>query len=243
MDQKIKKIKKERTQLSKRKITLKQGIAASRAFLGEIASAVGWIMEGGYGGLAEYEDRKAREKTYEARRLSYEQREWLRDLERRKLVKTKRIGEKLMVRLTAQGWQKVLRDKVKYADGKCKNGICFVVFDVPESERHVRDTLRAILSDCGFAMVQKSVWMTCKDVVEPLCALLQGINLQKWVRIVVGNEIRQFLPKRLIIQTRARLKSHAGETSRSRLSRRRAYLRSADAGLRFCGTGKTGGQA
>ncbi len=182
---------------------LKQGIAVSRVILGEIASAVGWVMmPGNYGmGWAEYEDRKARQREYE-------EREWLRDLKRRKLIETKRMGEKLMVRLTARGWQQALRDRIKCTRKKCNAGVCFVIFDVPESERRVRDTLRAVLSDCGFTMVQKSVWMTRKDVLEPLCALLQGANLQQWVRIMVGSEVKQLLPKRIFIRTRDRVAIH-----------------------------------
>lgn len=176
---------------------LKQGIAASRIVLGEIASAAGWVMEGGYGSWAEYEDRQARQ-------LSYEQREWLRDLERRKLVEVKRTGDKLMTRLTAKGWQQALRDRIKGTHRQCREGICLVIFDVPESQRRVRNTLRLVLADCGFSMVQKSVWMTRKDVLNPLCALLQGANLQQWVRIVLGNEVKQLLPQR----TFTRIKEH-----------------------------------
>lgn len=205
------KIKKQQKQSSRQKIMLQQGIALSRILLGELASAVGWIMmQGHYNmGWVEYEDRKARQRAYE-------EREWLRDLKRRKLVETKRIGEKLMVRLTERGWQQALRDRIKSTHIKCKGGICIVIFDVPESERRVRDTLRAVLADCGFSMVQKSVWMSDKDVLKPLCALLQGANLRKWVRVMVGNEIRQSFVRR----TSTRLgivyaTKRAGKNSRS----------------------------
>lgn len=212
MARKIEKIKNKRKPLSKKKLMLKQGIALSRIFLSEIVNAAGWIMDGGYGGLAEYEDRKKRQRAYEARQLVYEEREWMRSLERRKLIEIKRIGEKLMVRLTAKGWQQVLRDQIKCTRERCKDGVCVVIFDVPESERGIRDTLRGILAECGFTMVQKSVWMTDKDVLVPLCALLQGSNLHQWVRIILGNEMQQWLPKRTLIRARAYINSARAKT-------------------------------
>ncbi len=82
-----------------------------------------------------------------------------------------------------------------------------VVFDVPESERHVRDTLRWILSECGFSMLQRSVWMTDKDVVEPLCALLQGANLDRWIRIIVGTEFKQSFIKNVVLRGQAQFEA------------------------------------
>ena len=169
-------------------------MAASRVLLGEMAGKVGWIMMRGHYGMdwAEYEDRRARKRLYE-------EREWMRDLERRKLIRTKRIGEKLMVRLTEKGWQQALRDRIKTTSKDHKGGNCIAIFDVPESERRVRDALRRMLSECGFTMVQRSVWMSGKDVLEPLCALLQGAHLDQWVRIIVGSEVTRLLPARMVI--------------------------------------------
>lgn len=175
--------------------------------LQDIASVVGYIMEGGYGGFAEYEDQKERQRAYNASQLAYEEREYLRLLERNKFIKTKRIGEKLMVRLTKKGNLQALRDKIRYTKQHCNRGICIVVFDVPESEKHVRNELRRILAECGFTMLQKSVWYTDKDVLSELCALLQGSNLDEWVRIIVGDEIHTTAIKRAIVRMKIRAAS------------------------------------
>lgn len=157
---------------------------ATNIILTEVANMLGWVMAIRPIGMgwAEYEDKKAR-------RLVYEEREYLRMLKRRKFIETKRMGEKLMVRLTAKGWQQVLRDRIITAKKKCKDGMCLVIFDVPESERRVRDVLRDFLIDLDFQMIQKSVWATEKDVLRELCALLQGANLHQWVNIIVGKPI------------------------------------------------------
>lgn len=153
--------------------------------------------------IGEYEDRL---RAQEIR----EKREWLKYLEERKWIQKKKIGEKLMVRLTAKGWQQALRDQIRCTATVCKDGVCILaIFDVPETERHVRDTLRWILSECGFMMLQKSVWISHKDVLKPLCALLQGAKLDKWVRIIMGKEIRQSLIKNVIIRAKAVRKAKA----------------------------------
>ncbi|MDO8505011.1 MAG: CRISPR-associated endonuclease Cas2 [bacterium] len=184
---------------------LRYGLNASRIFLSDLASLMGHVAyAAGHNrsmGWAEYEDMRDRQ-------LRREEREQLRYLQRKKFVETKRVGEKLMVRLTGKGWQQALRDKIKCTRSVCKDGICIVIFDVPESERHVRDALRWILSECGFTMLQKSVWMTNKDVVEELCALLQGAKLDRWVRILIGNELRRSAMRRIVIKLKAKRKRH-----------------------------------
>ena len=180
---------------------LRSGLRVGRIFLQDMASLAGWVAAAGHNynlGWAEYEEKRERELLYEERRR-------LRELRARKWVETKKIGEKLMVRLTAKGWQQVLRDRMRCTKAVCKDGRCIiVVFDVPESQRHVRDTLRWILTECGFSMLQKSVWFSKKDVMEDLCALLQGANLNRWVRIVVGNELRQAFIKNTLLRLNAR---------------------------------------
>ena len=187
--------KKKAKQIAPAKQVLLQGLSVSRAFLQSVASLMGYVayaaghnrnME-----WAEYEERQERKRRFE-------EREYLRYLERQKLIATKRIGEKLRVRLTAKGWQQAMRDKIKCTRTICKSGICVVIFDVPESERNIRDTLRWILKECGFEMIQKSVWATDKDILDELCALLQGANLGRWVRILVGNELKHSIMRRAI---------------------------------------------
>lgn len=173
---------------------LKIGLSAAGMVLQDLASIFGhaaYAAGHNYNmGWAEYEDLMER-------RHSYEEQERLRDLKQRKLIATKKIGSKLMVRLTEKGWRQALRDRIRCAGRTCKERMMIlVIFDVPESERFVRDTLRAVLSDCGFTMVQKSVWVTRKDVVDELCALLQGSGLNRWVRIIVGNELKKSLIQR-----------------------------------------------
>ena len=178
-------------------------LTPAREFLYELSLFTGAMSGWNPMSIGEYEDRLNAQKLRERQ-------ERLRYLKRRKWIETKQIGEKLMMRLTAKGWQQILRDQIRCTKTICKGNSCIlVVFDIPESQRHVRDTLRWILSECNFEMLQKSVWFTKRDVLEPLCALLQGAKLERWVRIVVGSELRQPFLSNVTSRFQAWQKSHA----------------------------------
>lgn len=182
--------KKQTLQKPSKKQYLKYGLSVGRIILQEVATTIEWIMKPGYGGWCEYQDNLERQRQYEERQRRYEEKEWIRSLKHRKFIETKRVGKKLMIRLTKKGWQQALRDKIKCTRACCKKGICIVIFDVPESEKHTRNALRNVLAQCGFIMLQKSVWYTDKDVLKELCALLQGAGLEKWVKIIIGDEVQ-----------------------------------------------------
>ena len=59
------------------------------------------------------------------------------------------------------------------------NGIWYVlVFDVPEKERHYRNTLRAFLKRLHMGCLQKSVWVTPRDIRPAYDDLEQAANVQ-----------------------------------------------------------------
>lgn len=123
------------------------------------------------------------------RRQSWEEKKWAGELKRRKWIEIKMIGDRLCTRLTSQGWQRALRDRIRTETQTCENGICIVTFDVPEKERRIRKILRLFLKECGFKKLQHSVWMTDKNITEPLMLLLQRKGLDKWIKIIQGNII------------------------------------------------------
>lgn len=128
----------------------------------------------------------AQYKEIEKRKRLKEARKYLRDLKRRKWVATKAIGDRIMARLTEQGWQQALRHKIRTETKICPDGVCIVIFDIPETERFTRDVLRGFLKEWGFEKLQHSVWMTKRDVVKPMMLLLQRRGLDKWIRVIRG---------------------------------------------------------
>ena len=62
--------------------------------------------------------------------------------------------------------------KPKRWDGKWR----FVIFDIPEKRKTVRDAFRKYLSDLGFYQIQRSVWVwpyECKKEVDFLVELFE----------------------------------------------------------------------
>ncbi len=126
-------------------------------------------------------------KDMQHRKIAKENQKWLRELKHRKWIETKTMGERILGRLTEQGWQQALRHKIRTETNKCKNGVCIVIFDIPEKERFVRNALRKFLKEWGFQKLQHSVWMTERDIIKPMMLLLQRRGLDKWIRIIQGS--------------------------------------------------------
>jgi len=114
-------------------------------------------------------------------------RKQLYELKRRKLVEAQRQGERMMVRLTDKGYREVLRAELRDTKRKCASGVCLVTFDIPESQKIVRDTFRRLLRECGFKKLHHSVWFTENDVMAPMCVFVEVNKLAPWVHVFVGN--------------------------------------------------------
>lgn len=70
-------------------------------------------------------------------------------------------------------------------DGKWR----LIVFDIPESKRRLRNTLRQKLKEWGFIYWQKSLWASKKDIAGPLRDFIKDLNLEDWVLVVVTNDV------------------------------------------------------
>ena len=181
-------------QLPKPTSKVRAGLSIARDYLQELAGQLYWACSTNnhidYGLYKEIERRK----------MLKDKREQLKYLKKQKLIEMEKIGKRVIVRLTEKGWGEALRDRIKSERTRCKNGFCFVLFDVPEKERFARDTLRDFLKECGFKRLQHSVWMTDREVIEPLCELLQCRKLERWIRIVQGHIIAASHLDRLVIR-------------------------------------------
>lgn len=111
----------------------------------------------------------------------------LKRLKKRELIKMRETGDKVYFSLTKNGQVLLLTKVLKEKAGTLPKGQkCFIVFDVPESVRYVRREIRYILRGIDCEIVQRSVWMTNRDVVDELVQLVKLSRLEKWVQIIVG---------------------------------------------------------
>lgn len=96
-----------------------------------------------------------------------------------------RIGEELNGRLRSD-YCAAIRGRIFAASGFLTAGRrCLVTFDLPECQRDLRDRLRYFLSKAGLKRVQRSVWVTEKNVVNDLRSLFVVGALSRWVRVEV----------------------------------------------------------
>src|SRR3989338_153905 len=169
-------------------------LSVARGMLQEFAEFFSWATSGKqYLNIEQYQELRQRE-------ITKEERARLRYLKQQKLIEMRKICKRLCYRLTEKGWTQALRDKIKTSKAQCSDGKCFVIFDIPEKERAMRNMLRQFLKESGFIRLQHSVWVTDRDVVEPLRQLLQRKKLERWIRIVVGKIVAASPLDRLVIR-------------------------------------------
>lgn len=95
------------------------------------------------------------------------------------VVHADRTGKLPYLKLTEQGHEflPAYYDPEKFWNTKW-NGIWYMlIFDVPEKERHYRDTLRKFLKQMRMGCLQKSVWITPRDIRPEYDDLEQAANV------------------------------------------------------------------
>ncbi|MBU4315207.1 CRISPR-associated endonuclease Cas2 [Patescibacteria group bacterium] len=126
--------------------------------------------------------------------IEWEQRssqlEALKRLEKKKLISIRKTGNSFMVRLLDIGAIEYFRQKVLNAERLKPNQYCLVVFDIPESERKVRQQLRRLLSSASFFPIQKSVWASQFNAAQELVDYLSVKGGRKWVRVFISDEVK-----------------------------------------------------
>lgn len=111
-------------------------------------------------------------------------------LKHRKLIVEKKTSGRLRLQLTESGkkafLKKILRNAPLRTDGKR----IMIVFDVPERARKERDRLRAFLRSSGFVRLQRSVWVTKKDVSDALEKWIRAAAVGRWIRVFIVEDPR-----------------------------------------------------
>lgn len=132
-------------------------------------------------------------------RLRYEQKkrkktfsQFMSYLKRQGYIKVPEGKSVSFFQLTKKGRQKALEGKrktIKFPvrkDGK----MIMLMYDIPESKRHVRHAFRDALEFLGYQMLQKSVWVSSKDVLVETERAVREYGLEDCVNIFVLEKIR-----------------------------------------------------
>lgn len=90
------------------------------------------------------------------------------------------LDEQKIPRLTQKGEQSLQRYQPKKLGSDAS---ILLIFDIPETDRAVRNKLRATLRELKFTPVQQSVWRTEYDVLDYLKAAIDEYKLEAYVQI------------------------------------------------------------
>lgn len=88
--------------------------------------------------------------------------------------------------LTRKGEMEVKKCKIKQKiknkkwDGKWR----FIIFDIPENQRMLRDNFRRTLRFIGCVKWQQSVWATPFDIFDDLEILIPDIKTHNWIKLI-----------------------------------------------------------
>ena len=103
------------------------------------------------------------------------------------------VGESVgIIRLTEKGEKKALEGEKKgrafplRRDGK----MIMVMYDIPKKKQRVRQAFRSALEFLGYQMLQKSVWVSQKDVLTETERVVQEYGLDANVNLFVIEKIR-----------------------------------------------------
>ncbi|MEA3272579.1 MAG: CRISPR-associated endonuclease Cas2 [Patescibacteria group bacterium] len=129
--------------------------------------------------------------NYQDSDLKYVKKEISR-LKREKFVEERKRGDRLELVLTSKGKRAARKYHVLTCKEKVKDKYYLVIFDIPESERKTRDFFRAFLKEAEFIQLQQSVWVTKKEILEPLKEIIKDAGAEKWIHIVTATDISDF---------------------------------------------------
>jgi DNA-binding transcriptional regulator PaaX len=148
-------------------------------FLGDMTVYQRALLEGGRGYVAAIKNKERRKRIHDE----------LARLKKEKFIEKRKIGGKLIFCLTNKGRAAALRHKMTRKKKILTDGYCLVIFDVPESERRVRNFFRTFLKESGFKQLQQSVWFTKDDISEDVIQLVRDADAEKWIRVIVAKSI------------------------------------------------------
>ena len=113
-------------------------------------------------------------------------------LKRRGYLQERVLGSSTAYLLTPKGEHRRLHLEMRTdhrKSGLPRGTWLMVLFDIPESLRKRRDALRVELRVLGFEQLQKSVWVTSRDVRRELTKIIEILNLPSYVKLLIVKEL------------------------------------------------------
>jgi len=109
-------------------------------------------------------------------------------------------NKQLTISLTQTG-SKYLQERFPLAllqQNKWDKKWCLATFDIPESQRYIRNKIRKKLQQVGFAQLQKSLYISPHPINSSLIKLINNLNLAEQVLVFQGKQ-KHFKPSPEVI--------------------------------------------
>lgn len=102
------------------------------------------------------------------------------------LIEEVRLKKDVIIKLTEEG-----RDLIKdpFDESKWDGKYRIVIFDIPEQKRIIRNLFRRNLKKWGFKHLQKSVWISKRNVFDKLNSYIKDLGLEKWVIVIESDKL------------------------------------------------------
>lgn len=102
------------------------------------------------------------------------------------LIERIKLKDDVIIKLTDEGRDLIADpfDESKW-DGKYR----IVIFDIPEEKRIIRNLFRRNLKKWGFKHLQKSVWISKRNVFDKLNSYIKDLGIEKWVVVMEANRL------------------------------------------------------
>ena len=97
-----------------------------------------------------------------------------------------------VLRLTAKGKEKAVEGgkKARTLPPRKDGKMIMLMYDIPKRRQHVRQAFRSALEFLEYQMLQKSVWVSAKDVLEETERTVREYGLDDCVNLFVIEKIR-----------------------------------------------------
>lgn len=118
----------------------------------------------------------------------------LRELAKREVLKFEGAGLEERIALNQTFVKRLEKEDFGISKTKLKSGGWdglwrLVIFDIPEENKKLRDILRKKLKSLGFAMFQKSVWVTPFDITSKVVEFLEETKIKGPVEVLEAKRL------------------------------------------------------
>lgn len=101
------------------------------------------------------------------------------------LIEQVKLADDIILKLTKEGKELVDDGSKESWDGKWR----IVIFDIPEEKRIIRNLFRRNLKKWGFKHLQKSVWMSKRNIFDKLESYVKDLGIEKWAIVMEVNRL------------------------------------------------------